>query len=174
MRRATVLIVVALLLIGSGWSRHLSAQNEAPAPDKKDAADKDTRFLLLETLGSLAGSQLYQSYLNIGFIADGKAEGTYEEADIQQILHSVLALMDTLDKKLDQLLKLDLNKDDRESIQEIRRLSKLLRQQADELQAYWKSGDKATGDKYEKARKEAWAGISKLLGLDQAPASPAK
>ena len=163
MRRGWREMLLALLLIGSGpaW---LSAQDKSTAPKKEAVSDKET--LLLETLGALAGAQLYQSYLNIGFIADGRAEGTYEEKDIQQILSSVLTLMEALDKKLDQVGKLDLSKDDREGIAEIRKLSGLLRLQADELQAFWKTGDKARADKYEKTRKEAWAGISKLLGLE--------
>jgi hypothetical protein len=158
--KQTLAVMVALigLLIYPSW---LPAQDKAPA--KKDAGAE--KSLLLETLGTLAGGHLYQTYLNIGFMADGKAEGIYEEKDVQQILTSVLALMDTLDKKLDQLLKLDLNKDDREGIEQIRKLSGLLKLQADELQAYWKSGDKARADKYEKTRKEAWEGISKLLDL---------
>lgn len=152
---------VSLVLIGSSvaW---LSAQDKAK---KETTTDKDQQ-LLLETLGSLAASHLYQSYLNIGFIADGKAEGTYEEKDIQQILSSILTLMEALDKKLDQVGKLELSKDDRDGIDQIRKLSGQLRQQADELQAFWKTGDKARADKYEKTRKEAWQGISKLLGLE--------
>jgi len=155
-------MILALVLIGSSSVAWLSAQEKAPA--KKDAVSD--REVLLETLGALAGAQLYQSYLNIGFIADGKAEGTYEEKDIQQILSSVLTLMEALDKKLDQVGKLDLSKDDREGIAEIRKLSGLLRLQADELQAFWKTGDKARADKYEKTRQQAWEGISKLLGLE--------
>src|SRR5262249_32377339 len=97
----------------------------------------------------------------------GRAEGVYQEKDIQQILNSVLSLMDTLDKQMDKVSKLDLNKEDRDGVAQIRKLSGMLRQQADELQAFWKTGDKERGAKYEKLRKDAWEGISKMLGLDK-------
>src|SRR5437016_2780298 len=112
MRRGALLLVLALL--GFGPVGGLSAQDKSSSPNtpsNKDAApDKEAQRLLLETVGTLAGAHLYQSYLNIGFIADGKTEGTYQEKDIQQILGSVTALMESLDKKLDLVAKLDLSK----------------------------------------------------------------
>jgi hypothetical protein len=134
---------------------------------KAAAADKDGRKQLLETVGALAAVHLYQSYLNIGLIADGKAEGIYGEKESQQILASVLPLMDMVDKQLAKVSKLDMDKQDRDGLEQLGRLSKLLRQQAEELQAFWKTGDKERGAKYEKLRKEAWEGISKLLGLNK-------
>lgn len=155
------MLVLALALAGIGAVPWLSAQDKG----KKEAvADKD-REQLLRTVGALSAGQLYQTYLNIGFMADGKAEGVYEEKDIQQIMGSVVSLMDTLDKELEKVAKLDLTKEDREAVDQFKKLSGLLRTQADELQAFWKTGDKDRGAKYEKVRQEAWQGISKLLDL---------
>jgi hypothetical protein len=157
-------LVVVAGVLGSWYAgtRPAAAQDKKEAPTDKEACEQ-----LLETVGVLSAAQLYQTYLNIGFIADGKAEGTYEEKDAKQILGSVLGLLDTLDKQLEKLGKLDLNKQDREGVAEIRRLSAQLREQSKELQAFWTTGNKARGAGYEKVRKESWEGISKLLGLDK-------
>jgi hypothetical protein len=159
--------VVLLVLVA--WPVWWFAGNRpAAGQDKKEAsADKEARDQLLETVGVLAASQLYQGYLNIGFVADGKAEGTYEEKDAKQILGSVLGLLDTLDKQLEKVGKLDLEKPDREGVDQIRKLSAQLRDQGKELQAFWTTGNKERGAAYEKMRKESWDGISKLLGLDK-------
>lgn len=138
-------------------------KRESPTPDKKEDAGE----VLLQTVGTLAGFQLYQSYLNIGFIADGKAEGTYTDKDVVQILDTVLVSLDRLDERLQKVAKLDVTKEDREAIEQIRVISAVLRQQGDELKQFWKSGKKENGDNYEKARQEAWQGISKLLKLEE-------
>jgi hypothetical protein len=157
-----VLVLVALALLWQFGQRSAIAEDKKEPPTDKEAHDQ-----LLETVGVLAASQLYQGYLNIGFVADGKAEGTYEEKDAKQILNSVLALLDTLDKQMEKVGKLDLNKQDREGVEQIRKLSGLLHDQGKELQAFWTTGNKERGAAYEKIRKESWDGISKLLGLDK-------
>jgi hypothetical protein len=157
-----------LLLVGGLLAWWPAGSRPAVAQDKKEApSDKEARDQLLETVGVLAASQLYQGYLNIGFVADGKAEGTYEEKDAKQILGSVLSLLDTLDRQLEKVGKLDLDRADREGVEQIRKLSGQLHDQGKELQAFWTTGNKERGAAYEKIRKESWDGISKLLGLDK-------
>lgn len=160
---AFALIVPAVWLYAAdGDKKDKDTNKDNPAEKKADAE------VLLETVGALAGFQLYQSYLNIGFIADGKAEGTYSEEDVIKILDSVLEALDTLDARLQKVEKLDLvDKDDRETIKDVRLISAQLRQQGDELKKFWKGGKKENGDNYEKARKEAWEGIKKMLNLEE-------
>jgi hypothetical protein len=139
-----------------------------PAPDvKADAAPKgsDDRRIYLETIGTLTASHCYQTYLNIGLIADGKSKGNYSEKDAYKVLDSVLSLLDTVDRKLGQLAKLDLEKEDRTSLEQMRKLSALLRQQGKVLQTYWESGRDDDAAKYEDVRKDSWAVIGKLLGI---------
>jgi hypothetical protein len=139
-----------------------------PAPPKEPAAPtKEERAQLLQTVGLLTASQVYQAYLNIGFMADGRASGSYEDKELQQIMESVVNLLDASDKMLDKVARFDIDKADKDGIEHLRKLSGLVRQQAEELQAFWKTGDKKNGEKYDKLRQEAWDGISKLLGLDK-------
>jgi glutamine synthetase type III len=159
---------VGLLLLGGVLAWWSAGSGPAAAQDKKEPpSDKEARDQLLEAVGVLSAAQLYQGYLNIGFVADGKAEGTYEEKDAKQILGAVLSLLDTLDKQLEKVGKLDLDKADREGVDQIRKLSGQLRDQGKELQAFWATGSKERAAAYEKIRKESWAGISKLLGFDK-------
>ena len=154
-----IVIVLALVLTVFGTGPRAFAQNQPAKPN----VDKNQQ--LLQTVGVFATANLYHTYLNIGFIADGKAEGLYDEKDMVQILGTSIALLDILDKQFEMIGKLDLTKEDLVSLDNLRKLAGLLRQQSDELQAFWKTGDKERGAKYEKIRKEAWTGISKLMGL---------
>src|SRR5262249_4477774 len=61
-----------LLLVGGLLAWWAAGSRPAVAQDKKETpSDKEARDQLLETVGVLAASQLYQGYLNIGFVADG-------------------------------------------------------------------------------------------------------
>src|SRR5689334_20376998 len=55
-----------------------------PGPARPKAADE--RNQLLETVGCLTAAHYFQTYLNIGFIADGKTRGTYTDRDARKVL----------------------------------------------------------------------------------------
>jgi hypothetical protein len=162
-RLAATLAALALPLL-------LPAVGLSQGPPKKEApAENPTVSQLLETVGTLAGTNLYQSYLNIGLLADGRAEGLYSEDDAKQLLTSVLKPLDATDKQLEKVAKLVSTKEDKEAVEKFRKLNGLLRQQGEHLQAFWASGKEEDSKKYEAARKDAWDGISSLLGLDKQP-----
>jgi hypothetical protein len=145
-----------------------AADATPPAPDPRVAAGAkaaDERRLLLETLGSLTAAHCFQTYLNIGLLSDGKARGTYSDRDAYKVLDSVLVLHDSAGQKLDALSKLDLDNEDRETLEQMRMLSSLLHKQGKQLQAYWDSGKDEDASKYESIRKDSWVVLSKLLGL---------
>jgi hypothetical protein len=123
------------------------------------------RRQLLEAVGTLTAAHCYQSFLNLSIIADAKAKGTYTSKDAYKVLDSVVDVLDSVDRKLAALAKIDLDKDDRHSLEEMRDLSALLRRQAKELETFWDSGKDEDGDKYESTRKDAWAAIGKLTGI---------
>jgi hypothetical protein len=137
----------------------------APAKTEENPKSAQERRQLLETVGTLTAAHCYQTYLNIGFIADGKAKGAYIDRDANKVLDSVLSLLSSVDRNLGALGKLDLDKQDRESLEQMRDLSALLRQQGKELQAYWDSGKDEDAAKYDNTRKDSWAAIAKLTGI---------
>jgi hypothetical protein len=145
---------------------------EANATDVAKPADApkkltEERDRLLAMVAALTEAHCFQTYLNIGLIADGKAKGTYSDKDARKVLDSVLSLLNSMDRKLEALDKVDLAKDDREKVEQLRAVSALLRQQGKELLAYWDTGKEEQAAKYETLRKNAWVTISSLMGIGQ-------
>jgi len=122
------------------------------------------RRRLLEAVGVLTAAHCYQTYFSLGLIADGKDKGVYSGKEAYKLLDSVLALLDSVDQKLVGLSKIDLDKEDQDSLEQMRVLSGLLRQQGKELAGFWDSGKEEDAARYESVRKDAWAAISRLTG----------
>jgi hypothetical protein len=140
------------------------AQKPIAAPPVKSTED---RTRLLEALGTLTSSHYFQTYLNIGFIADGKTRGTYTDRDARKVLDSVLSLVNSTERQLESLEKIDLSTGDRARLVELQAVSALLRQQGKELQTYWDSGKDENAARYESLRQTAWTSILKLMGSDK-------
>jgi hypothetical protein len=141
------------------------SQEGAAAAAPERPATTDERRQLLETVGSLTVAHCYQAYVNIGLLADAKAKGIYAQKDAGKVLDSVLALLDSVDHKLAALDKLELDKQDRASLDQMRVISTLLHQQGQELQAFWETGADDSAARYEDVRKDSWAAISRLTGI---------
>jgi hypothetical protein len=143
------------------------APAEAPAVSQAAKTAIDERGHLLETVGCLTSAHYFQTYLNIGFIADGKAKGAYTDRDARWVLDSVLSLLRSTDQKVEALDRFDLDRGDRERLEQLRAVSALLHQQGKELQAYWDGGKEEHATKYESLRQTTWASLSKLMGIGQ-------
>jgi hypothetical protein len=143
-------------------------ENSRAAVTPKVSAEGGTaaeRHQLLETIGSLIAAHCWQTYFNIGLLADGRAKGVYSVKDATKVLDSILSILGTVDQRLTALDKLALDKEDRASLGQMRELSRLLRRQANDLQSYWDNGREDDATLYESSRTDAWAAISKLLGV---------
>jgi hypothetical protein len=137
------------------------------AAEKREAPSPDSQAQLTETVGLLSGLYLYQSYLNIGLLADGKAEKLYDEKAARSVLDSILNPLETVDKQLEKVGKQARTGADRDAVDHIRIMVDLLRRQGRELKAFWDSGRPEDGTRYEATRQEAWKQISSTLGLDK-------
>jgi hypothetical protein len=138
----------------------------APVPTvAEDPKTATERRQLLETVGALTAAHCCQAYFNIGLVADGRAKGIYTDKDSSKLLGSILGLLNTVDRKLALLVRIDLDKQDRESLKQMRALSALLHQQGKELETFWDSGKDEDAAKYESARKDSWAALGKLTGI---------
>jgi hypothetical protein len=138
-----------------------SAQPPAPA---KTVAEENS--VLLESVGLLAGVQLYQTYLNIGLLADAFAEDVYTPAEAAQLLGSVVGPLEKVEKQLEKVAALKLTKEDAAAIARMKRIAALLRQQGKSLQSVWDTGLEEHTKKYEEARQAAWKEVSDLLDLE--------
>jgi hypothetical protein len=150
-----VLLGVAAALVFSNRSSNAAPVPTAPVPNER----------MLETLGGLSAAHLYQSYLNIGLLADAVDNKTYTQAQALEMLTTVVGLMDTVDKQLDRLARNDLSADDKRDVERIRSLSALLRVQVVALRLYWSTGSGQQAVRYHEARDKAWQGLSAVLGL---------
>jgi hypothetical protein len=139
------------------------AETQASEPEANTASAKG-----LKTVGALAAAHLYEAYLSVGAMADGKEQETYQTKEAQRILETVDTLLAGIDKQLGELLACeDLGKQDRETLTKIRAANALLTKQSAQLQAYWKTGKEDDASKYEATRQEAWKAISDILGLNK-------
>jgi hypothetical protein len=119
----------------------------------------------LETIGALTAAHYFLTYLNIGFIADAKAKGDYSTEDARKVLRTVLSVVDSVDRQLEALGKRNVAKEDRKSLEQMRAISALFRQQGKDLQTYWDSRQDEDAARYESQRKNTYSAISKLMGV---------
>jgi hypothetical protein len=166
MQVCTRLLVVLASIAGFGGMA-TAQPPAAPPAERKDPAPADPHADLSETVGLLSGLYLYQAYLNIGLLADGKAVNTYDDKAARSVLDSVLTPLETVDKQFEKLSKSARTQADRDACDRLRGVVTLLRRQGADLKAFWNSGQPEDGAKYEASRQEAWKQISALLGFNK-------
>jgi hypothetical protein len=141
-------------------------QRDKPSPRPAAHLGKKTREQFLAALGSLSAAHVYQSYLNIGLLADGVESEAYTKAQAEEMLATVGAMIGMVDRQLDKIREMDLEGDDKDNIEEVQAIVELLRRQARALRAYWATGESEQAGRYQKAREACWASISRLLEID--------
>jgi len=159
---ATLIGVVAFasfVLVNFGEPSFADVQENAPV--ENDAVEQ-----LLEAVGTMGGVQLYQTYLNIGFIADGKGQEVYSDDDAQEILTSIVGPLDRVTKQFNDLKKIATDNDDKKALDRLAKIAGMLKTQAASLESLWASGSDADGDRFEKHRQQSWNEISDFLRLD--------
>jgi hypothetical protein len=119
-----------------------------------------------EALEGLVGVHLYQSYLNIGVLADATEGDVYSPREANKLLDRVTALMTNVERQLGRLEEAGKVKDAK-SLERSRRVTALLRSQATELRLYWATAGEEHARRYHKAREEAWAGITEMMGIKE-------
>jgi hypothetical protein len=136
------------------------------APAKEAPLSKGDRERYLSALGMLSAAHVYQTYLNIGLLADGVESGAYTRAEAEEMLTTLGGLLNQTDRQLDKIAGSGLSEDDRQSVARVRQLTALLRRQAGALRACWAGGGREQIDRYHQAREATWKNVSAVLGLD--------
>ena len=161
-------LAVATLALSAILATAAGSQQPPARPAEQPAAPPaEPRAQLTETVGLLSGLYLYQTYLNIGLLADGKAERVYDEKAARAVLATVVTPLDAVDKQLAKVGALAQTEADRQAAARLRQLVGLLRQQGQQLVTFWDSGKSADGARYEATRQEVWKQLNALLGLDR-------
>jgi hypothetical protein len=141
----------------------------ASAPTPNVATDR-----YLEALGSLTAAHLYQSFVNIGLLADAVESEQLEIAEAEKTLGTIVRLMTVVETQLDQIANTDLDANDEEAMRKIRAQAETLRSQAAALRAYWANGEAEQIAAFHDARAKAWSGIRDMLGLEDVELDMAK
>ncbi len=191
---AGAVVLVALTAGATAFVLNLTApRSQSPAPDNNDEtlaqADKARRSValkdkgstarekktplprtaqekFLKALGTMSGAHVYQTYLNIGLLADGVESEAYTKAEAEQMLTTVGGMIEMVDRELDRLAELDLSEAEKAGIEVIQNLTGLLRRQGNALRAYWTTGEREQITRYQRAREDTWKELSELLGLE--------
>jgi hypothetical protein len=163
-RKLLLGVIGAVFFVGAiaGTVYVYSAQRSSAPP----VADNKPNERMMETLGGLSASHLYQSYLNINLVADAVENDIYDVDEGLKMLTTVAKLMDGVDKQLEKLAKKDLSSEDQQDVQGMRAVSSLLRVQVAALRMYWRTGETKHLNTFHDTRKRAWKGLSDLLELD--------
>jgi hypothetical protein len=130
------------------------------------SAESKKREPLLETIGGLSVVHLYQSYLNIGLLADAAENETYTRAEAASIMATVNELVNLVEKQLTKLPSSGLSEEDETALEGVRLLTALLRTQSNSLLAFWAGGEETHATRYHEAREQSWVMLKGFLGLD--------
>ncbi len=119
----------------------------------------------LSAIGGLTAAHMYTTYVAIGATADAFGNEVYEAKQVQDIMNSLVGMIDTLKK---QLLLVQENCEDvadQKYLDQAIDVYTLLQEEARQLSKFAGSRDIADHRAYEKARTTVWPKIEKLLGL---------
>ena len=152
----------SLFLLYAGSSSFTVGQDIAPKAI-------DPNETLLEAIGTIGGVQLYQTYLNIGFIADGHGQGIYSEEEARELLATVIVPLDRIAKQFDSVKRVAADQDDKKALERLAKISAILKDEGARLTAFWTTGTDEDANRFEKTRQQAWKEISSFLQLEATP-----
>lgn len=148
----------------------VAAQGAREAPR---SGINDSWNQLLSTIGVLSAGHLYQTYLNIGLLADAVSKGHYEVDQAGPLLESVVSVAETYERELARCSSARLSDEDRQTIQRLRDANQKVLAQGQALKKYWAQEDVRLAEKqheaYEAARRDAWQAVRQILTPADAP-----
>ncbi len=135
------------------------------ARDDNQAQSELQRERLLESVGSVSSIYLYQSYLNVGLIADGVKNDTYTKEEAGELLNTIVTLLQTVDAQMQKLENIGLDEEEVAAVKQVRNISGSIKAQTIHLQNHWKTGDKLSLDQFNQSRHESWNELRTVLRL---------
>ncbi|MFA5520035.1 MAG: hypothetical protein WDA74_12335 [Spirochaetota bacterium] len=123
--------------------------------------------LQLEVIGAATASNLYLGYLAIGIIADSQTKEVYDGEKTVVFIDSISAQMNVQREYLQKFLaSKEVPEADLAIVKKMVECFSLLVEEGNYLADYVKTGNKNSLSSYDGKRKQAWALISDILGLD--------
>jgi hypothetical protein len=123
--------------------------------------------LKLEIIGASTASNLYLSYLSIGIIADSQTKGVYDVQKTETFINSITAQMKVQKEYLEKFLAAgEVPEADISIVKKMIECFGLLIDEGNYLADYVKTGNNNSLSSYDGKRKQAWALLSDILGID--------
>ena len=120
-----------------------------------------------EAIGGLAASHLYQTYLNIGLLADSVEGEVYEKEEARRLLDTVAGLTSAVEQQLDRVGHQSLKDDEKKALNRPARSLPAFGHRCANCRNYWEEDDKDHVERFHKAREDSWKGIKALLNIDE-------
>lgn len=147
----------------SGLGKPFSASRERPTVTQKTQDET-----LLSVIGNLEGAHLYQTFLNIGLLADARGKDVYSPQQAAELLDAINLFIDNAAEQLANVPPSSYPTDvDRKEMELAGIVTTLLRRQTRELKAYWDTGDPVHEQSFQKARSEAWEKIKIIAHVQE-------
>ena len=162
MKRTAVLMLALAVGYLAGAVRPFSPALAQPGSSAPSTA---AQVQTAETVGLLATLYLYQTYLNIGLLADCRAEEVYDDKQVESLLVSQLGPLDAVERQFQSLQKQARSPAERASLEQMQKVIGPLRRQGKHLHAYWHGDKESDAQQYQAARQESWRHLSALMGL---------
>ena len=118
---------------------------------------------LFFNLGHFSAVFLYQSYLNIGMIADAWTQNVYKPEDAKSFLQTNIGFITNSMKNWKELTDFSISVEDRDTLLAMITAAEDLKCEADAMLKYIESRNQADMDSYERCRTAAWAKIEKYM-----------
>jgi len=123
--------------------------------------------LKLEIIGAATASNLYLSFLSIGIIADSQTKGVYDAEKSVTFINSIISQMKVQKEYLEKFLASgEVPEPDIPVVKKMTECFALLIDEGNYLADYVKTGDKNSLSSYDGKRKQAWALLSDILGIN--------
>ena len=118
-------------------------------------------------VGHFGSAMLYQSFINIGVIADGYAKKIYPAEQAKAILQTSTHFLTLSENVLKELSAFSISETDRKTLTDMRDIVNDLRQEADHFMKYLTSKKDEDVKNFDSFRVSAWGKIRKMMDIKE-------
>ncbi|MDR1084106.1 MAG: hypothetical protein LBP22_04425 [Deltaproteobacteria bacterium] len=153
---------------GVGLAQESNSQSSPSVPPADSPGSAERESLHLNTIGTYSAGFVLQSFGYIGVLADVLSQGVYEPEMVSSMLGETITFLKNANQQLTlyQDKNLQISQADQKFIIGISEIIRDLTAEAEALSSFAQSRKQEDLERFEAARKQAWAGIKKTLGVN--------
>jgi CHASE3 domain sensor protein len=142
----------------------MSVMSLVSTPQVVRAEEEAENNPALKAVGGLAVGFAYQTHVSIGMVGDAFAGKVYKKDQSRQLLQLSINLIDAVTVQMQELVETELTDEDKEVLEKMIEINRLMKEQAEGLQAFIKSGDEEGRDQYTEAREQTKTLLDSISG----------